>query len=69
MVEVRVIHHHEQDCWWAESPDVERWTAVGSTYKEARQLAEEGVRFTLEREDVKVEHFVPEDEVQLAAAA
>jgi predicted RNase H-like HicB family nuclease len=43
----------------AESPDVERWYAAGDTYAEVAKLAEEGVRFALERDDVVVEHFVP----------
>lgn len=69
MVEIKVIHHYEPEGWWAESPDVDGWYAAGSTYKQVRQLAEEGVRFALEREDAKIQHFVPEDEVELAAAA
>lgn len=57
---VRVIYHHEPPHgWWAESPDVERWTAAGGTFEETRRLAEEGVRFALERDDVRVEHYVP----------
>ena len=57
---VRVIHHQEPEGWWAESPDVPRWYAAGSTYAEVRQLAVEGVAFALERTDVAVDHFVPE---------
>lgn len=64
---VRVIHHHEDGSWWAESPDLPGWFAAADTYAEARQLAEEGVRFELEREDVTVEHFVPADEMVRAA--
>ena len=59
---IRVIYHHEDDGWWAESPDVERWTAAASSYAEVVKLAEEGVRFALEREDVELEHFVPAGE-------
>ena len=59
---IRVIYHHEDDGWWAESPDVERWTAAGDTYTEVAKLAEEGVRFALEREDVELEHYVPAGE-------
>jgi hypothetical protein len=32
---------------------------VANTYPEAHQLAEEGVRFTLERDDLTIEHYVP----------
>jgi len=59
MDRVRVIHHYENDSWWAESPDVPEWFAAADTYEEAHRLAEEGIRFALEREDVTIEHFVP----------
>ena len=60
MKAVRVIYHYEDGSWWAESPDVERWTAGGASYDEVRKLAEDGVRFALDREDVEVEHYLPE---------
>jgi predicted RNase H-like HicB family nuclease len=66
METVRVIYHHESDGWWAESPDVERWSAAGATYAEVAKLAEEGVRFALERDDVILEHFVPAGESVVA---
>ena len=56
---VRVLYHEESDGWWAESPDIPRWTAFGATFDEVHQLAEEGVRFALEDDTVEVEHFVP----------
>jgi predicted RNase H-like HicB family nuclease len=59
MLNVRVIHHQDEDTWVAESPDVDGWTAVANTFEETRRLAEEGVRFALERDDVRVEHYVP----------
>lgn len=59
METVRVIYHHEDGSWWAESPDVERWYAAGDTYSEVAKLAEEGIPFALERDDVVLEHFVP----------
>ena len=62
---VRVIYHHEDDCWWAESPDIAGWSAAGDTYPEVRQLAIEGVPFALGRE-AQLEHYVPAGE-QLAA--
>jgi predicted RNase H-like HicB family nuclease len=61
MDRVRVIYHHEGEGWWAESPDVPGWTAVGKTYAEILKLAEEGIPFALERE-VPIEHFVPAGE-------
>jgi predicted RNase H-like HicB family nuclease len=59
METVRVIYHHEGDGWWAESPDVEGWSAAGRSYAEVAKLAEEGIPFALEREEVALEHFVP----------
>ncbi len=50
MESVRVICHHEDDGWWAESPDVERWYAAGETYAEVVELAEEGIPFALGHE-------------------
>jgi predicted RNase H-like HicB family nuclease len=58
---IHVIYHREPDGWWAESPDIPEWSAGGETYEEVRELSEDGVRFALERDDVKVEHFVPAD--------
>ena len=59
METIRVIYHHEDDGWWAESPDVACWYAAGDTYAEVVELAEEGVPFALERDDVELEHYVP----------
>ncbi|HYQ77686.1 MAG TPA: hypothetical protein VEP91_01075 [Solirubrobacterales bacterium] len=57
---VRVIYHHESDGWWAESPDVDGWSAAGDSYAEVVELAEEGIP-ALEHE-AKLEHFVPRGE-------
>jgi Uncharacterised protein family (UPF0150). len=61
METVRVIYHHEADGWWAESPDVEGWSAAGDTYAEVVKLAQEGIPFALGR-NVALEHFVPAGE-------
>ena len=61
METVRVIYHHEADGWWAESPDVEGWSAAGETYAEVVKLAEEGIPFALERA-AELEHYVPAGE-------
>lgn len=55
---VRVIYHREPDGWWAESPDVEGWSAAGETYAEVVKLAEDGVPFALEH-DVELVHVPP----------
>ena len=57
---VRVLHHHEGSRWWAESPDVDGWTAAAETFEELRSLSEDGVRFALGRDDLDIEHFVGE---------
>jgi predicted RNase H-like HicB family nuclease len=57
---IDVIHHDETPAgWWADSPEIPGWYVAGATFAETRQLAEEGVRFALEREDLTVEHVVP----------
>jgi len=61
MKTVRVIYHHEADGWWAESPDVEGWSAAGDTYAEVVKLAEEGILFALES-PVELKHYVPAGE-------
>lgn len=62
MEPVRVIYHHEADrWWWAESPDVEAWSAAGDSYAEVVTLAEEGIPFALEH-PAELEHYVPAGE-------
>lgn len=58
---VRIIYHHERDGWWADSPDVDGWSAAGDTFAEVRRLALEGVPFALGRE-AALEHYVPAGE-------
>jgi predicted RNase H-like HicB family nuclease len=58
METVRVIYRHEAEGWWAESPDVEGWSAAGDTYVEVVKLAEEGIPFAFDGPD-ELEHYVP----------
>ena len=60
MKTVHVIYHHEDSGWWAESPEVEGWSATGDSFDEVAQLAEEGIPFALGRE-VALEHQSPPD--------
>jgi predicted RNase H-like HicB family nuclease len=53
-----VIYHRESDGWWAESPDVEGWSAAGDSCAELFKLAVEGSSFVLRRDDVSLEHIV-----------
>ena len=62
METVRVIYHHETDGWWAESPDVEGWSAAADTYAELVKLAAEGVPFALGHKNAELEHYVPAGE-------
>jgi len=62
---VRVIYHHEADGWWAESPDVDGWSAAGDTYAEVVKLATDGVPFAL-GQDAALEHYVPAGEQAVA---
>lgn len=55
---VRIIYHHEEGSWWAESPDVEGWSAAGDGYAEVRELSEEGIPFALGYSP-ELEHYVP----------
>ena len=55
---IRVIYHQEPEGWWAESPDVDGWSAGGADYDEVHALAIEGVPFALGHE-VELQHFVP----------
>jgi predicted RNase H-like HicB family nuclease len=56
---VRVIYHREDEGWWAESPDLEGWSAAGETYEDVRALVIESVPMTLGQAGVEIEHFVP----------
>lgn len=69
---VRVLYHEEPEGWWAESPEIARWTVAGSSYAEVRELVVDGVSFALASEaeergetfdesrfaEVVLEHFV-----------
>lgn len=61
METVRIIYHHEAEGCWAESPDVEGWSAVGDAFPEVRNLTIEGIPFALGR-DAELEHYVPAGE-------
>lgn len=56
---VRVLYREDEGTWTALSPEVPRWTVAADTYAEAHRLAEEGVRFVLDRDDLTIEHYVP----------
>jgi predicted RNase H-like HicB family nuclease len=57
---IRILHEEEEGAWGFTSPDIPGLVGGGDSYAEARQMAEEAVRFFLETDDVIVEHYVPE---------
>lgn len=59
--EVRIRYHYDPEgAWWADSPDLERWTAAGETFADVRMQAHEGAsRFSGEQVMI-VEEGVPE---------
>lgn len=61
METVRIIYHHEEGSWWAESPDVEGWSAAADSYAEVLRLSEEGIPFALGYSP-ELEHYVPAGE-------
>ena len=54
MALVRIVYQQEGDSWWAESPDVDGFTAGGDSLAEVRQLAREGVAFYVNDADLDV---------------
>ncbi len=58
---VLVRYHADQGGWWADSPDVPRWTAAGATIAEIRRLAREGVAFALDTNVEIEEEGLPSD--------
>ena len=48
MRRVKMVFHDDGVCWWAESPDMPRYTAVAGSEAELRALVHEGVPFYFE---------------------
>jgi len=40
---VRIIYHHEEDAWWAISPELPEVIAAADSREEVRQLVEDGL--------------------------
>ena len=59
MDRIRVIYEQDEDTWVATSPEVPDRTVVADGYERARQLAEDGVRLALDRDEPEIKHFVP----------
>lgn len=67
MTRVHVIYHYDDGSWWADSPDVERWSAAADDVAELVDLVVEGVPFALERDDVEITHLPAPDLMQVFA--
>jgi predicted RNase H-like HicB family nuclease len=59
---VRVIYRQEDDVWVASSPEVPDWSVTADSFADARRLADDSVRFALDRGDIEIEHYVAPDE-------
>lgn len=58
MITADVIYHYEDGTWWAESPEVPRWSVAAETFEETKTLAEEGIPFATDRDDWQLRHVV-----------
>lgn len=56
---IRILHHPDADGWWAESPDVEGWSAAAATYTEVVKLANDGIPLASGHQEATLEHYVP----------
>jgi predicted RNase H-like HicB family nuclease len=54
---VTIYYHAEREGWWADSPDAIGWSAGGESWGEVRSMAEEGLRFYLDDEDLDIRHI------------
>jgi len=58
MRRITIQYHWEPEGWWADSPDLPGFTAVGDTYEEIRVLVMEGVAEVTEEPFIVVEEGV-----------
>jgi predicted RNase H-like HicB family nuclease len=63
MSEIPVVHvryHFEEDSWWADSPDIEGYSAAADSFDEVRAQVREGMPFFLGEAAAIVEEGVPD---------
>lgn len=65
MAELHVLLHMDVDTtdprritWWADSPDVDGWTAGADTLDQLTSQVEEGLRFYLDSEEISVSYLM-----------
>lgn len=64
------IHYHaEGDSWWADSPDIEGFTAAAASFDELRPLVRQGVAFALEGEAVDLRELTADERPIIAHIA
>lgn len=42
---MKIVYHRDEGAWWADSPDMPGFSAVGDTFDGTRKLALEGIPF------------------------
>lgn len=42
---VKIVYHRDEGAWWADSPDMPGFSAVGDTFDDTRKLALENIPF------------------------
>lgn len=42
---VKIVYHRDEGAWWADSPDMPGFSAIGDTFDGTRKLALEGIPF------------------------
>lgn len=45
MKTVKIVYHRDEDAWWADSPDMPGFSAIGDTFNDTRKLALEDIPF------------------------
>jgi len=55
-----VYHREEDDSWWADSPDLPGFTAVGATLAETRELSRSGVCYFTDDPALQVLEQMPD---------
>lgn len=58
MAPIRVVYHREGESWWAESPDVDGYTAAAASLSDLRGLVRGGLPFLLDTIEVMVDEYL-----------
>jgi predicted RNase H-like HicB family nuclease len=78
MSEISVVHirYHfdgpddgQDGAWWADSPDVEGFSAAGDTFEEVRRMAHQGIAFFVGQTVAVVEEGVPVEPERVPSVA